>query len=52
MAGCVEGIHRVLVLGLVLKAGSAIEQPPSVGPQYYVIVCSIQVLLEKCSYLQ
>ena len=33
IAGCVEGIHRVLVLGLVLIAGTAIEQAPSVGPR-------------------
>ena len=32
MVGCVEGIHRALVLGLVLTAGTAIEQAPSVGP--------------------
>ena len=32
MAGCVEGIRRALVLGLVLIAGSTIEQTPSVGP--------------------
>ena len=31
MAGCVEGIRRALVLGLVLIAGTAIEQAPSVG---------------------
>ena len=27
-----EGIRRVLVLGLVLIAGTAIEEAPSVGP--------------------
>ena len=32
MAECVEGIRRVLVLGLVLIAGTAIEKAPSVGP--------------------
>ena len=32
MAGGVEGIRRALVLGLVLIAGTAIEQAPSVGP--------------------
>ena len=32
MAGWVEGIRRALVLGLVLIAGTAIEQAPSVGP--------------------
>ena len=31
MAGCVEGIRRALVLGLVLIAGTDIEQAPSVG---------------------
>ena len=31
MAGWVEGIRRALVLGLVLIAGTAIEQAPSVG---------------------
>ena len=28
-----EGIRRALVLGLVLIAGPAIEQAPSVGPR-------------------
>ena len=32
MAGCVEGVRRTLVLGLVLIAGTAIEQAPSVCP--------------------
>ena len=32
MAGWVEGIRRALALGLVLIAGTAIEQAPSVGP--------------------
>ena len=32
MAGCVEGIRRALILGLVLIVGTAIEQAPSVGP--------------------
>ena len=31
MTGWVEGIRRALVLGLVLMAGTAIEQAPSVG---------------------
>ena len=31
-----ECIHRALVLGLVLIAGTAIEQAPSVGP---LLVC-------------
>ena len=35
MAGCMEGIHRALVLGLVLISGTAIEQALSVGPQVY-----------------
>ena len=30
MTGCVEGIRRAPVLGLVLKAGTAIEQAPFV----------------------
>ena len=30
-----EGIRRALVLGLVLFSGTAIEQAPSAGPQYY-----------------
>ena len=34
MAGCVEGIRRALVLGLVLIAGTAIEQASSVGSQH------------------
>ena len=33
MAGCVEVISRVLVLGLVLIAGTIIEQTPSIGPK-------------------
>ena len=32
MAGWLEGIRRALVLGLLLIAGTAIEQAPSVGP--------------------
>ena len=36
MAGCVEGIRRELVLGLVLITGTAIEQAPSVGPHHMV----------------
>ena len=47
-----EGIRRALVIGLVLIVGTVIEQAPTVGPQYCVLVCSIQVLLEKNSYLQ
>ena len=31
-----EGIRRALVLGLVLIAGTAIEQDPSVGPNVVV----------------
>ena len=31
VTGCVEGIRRALVLGLVLIAGTTIEQAPSVG---------------------
>ena len=37
MAGCVEGIRRALVLDLVLIAGTAIEQTPSVGPLGVII---------------
>ena len=38
MAGWVEGIRRALVIGLVLIAGTAIDQAPSVGHQgNYVI---------------
>ena len=33
LLGCVEGIRRALVLGLVLIAGTANEQAPSIGPQ-------------------
>ena len=32
MEGCVEGIRRALFLGLVLIAGTTIEQTHSVGP--------------------
>ena len=38
MAGWVEGIRRALVLGLVLIAGTAIEQAPSVGPPSVVLI--------------
>ena len=41
MAGCVEGIRRGLVLDLVLIAGTAIEQAPSVGHLLYIIIIII-----------
>ena len=31
-----EGFRRALLLGLVLRAGTAIEQAPSVGPLFLV----------------
>ena len=37
IAGWVEGIRRVLVLGLVHIAGTEIEQAPSVGPLYVLL---------------
>ena len=37
--GGMEGIRRALVLGLVLIAGTAIEQAPSVVPPW-MFVCS------------
>ena len=37
-----EGIRRALVLGLVLIAGTAIEQAPSIGPQGHDIIKDIQ----------
>ena len=36
MAGCVEGICRAPVLGLVLIAGTAIKHAPSVGPHHFL----------------
>ena len=47
MAGCVEGIRRALVLGLVLIAGTAIEQSPSVGPPIIIII----ILIRKNNYI-
>ena len=44
MAGWVEGIPKELVLGLVLIAGTAIEQAPSIGPYVFVIIMSIVVI--------
>ena len=38
MAGWVEGIRRALVLGLVLIAGTPIEQAPSIGPLHSLVV--------------
>ena len=38
-----EGIRRALVLGLVLIAGNAIEQAPSVGPMIRSVVKSVKV---------
>ena len=46
MAGCVEGIRRALVLGLVLIAGTAIEYAPSVGPLIRIISTNIILLSE------
>ena len=43
MAGWVEGICRALVLGLVLIAGTAIEQAPSVGPPQPGVCCFIVI---------
>ena len=36
MTGCVEGIRRALVLGLVLITGTAIEEALSVCPFFYL----------------
>ena len=36
-----ESIRRALVLGLVLKAGTAIEQAPSVGPLKHIVPCIV-----------
>ena len=46
LAGCVEGIRRALVLGLVLIAGIAIEQALFVGHQgvHHDILCQILLL--------
>ena len=41
MAGWVEGIRRALVLALVLIAGNAIEQAPSVDPHQMSIIIII-----------
>ena len=43
MTGCVEGIHRTLVLGLVLIAGTAIGQAPSVGPLLALLLSEIML---------
>ena len=45
MAGGVEGSRRALVLGLVLIAGTAIEQTPSVGPQDSIVVVLVIVIV-------
>ena len=45
IAGCVEGIRIALVLGLVLIAGAAIEQAPSVGPILCIIISSMHVCI-------
>ena len=42
MAGCVEGIRRTLVLGLVLISGTGIEQAPSVGSHVMSLPSPIQ----------
>ena len=49
MAGWVEGIRRALVLGLVLIAGTVIEQAPSVGPPG-ILVCS-RFLISVCMFI-
>ena len=36
-----EGIRRTLVLGLVLIAGTTIEQAPSVGTPIFFLACAI-----------
>ena len=46
MAGCVEGIRRALVLGLVLIAGTAIEQVPSVCSRQEPVSCLFDCLLD------
>ena len=46
MAGWVEGIRRALVLGLVLIAGTAIEQAPSVGPPLSFFILFISPLYD------
>ena len=51
MAGCMEGIHRALLLGLVLIAGTAIEHAPSVGSRGLSnaseYVCSVKTIWLK-----
>ena len=42
MAGCVEGSRRALVRGLVLTAGTHIEQTSSVGPLYTSLIHSLE----------
>ena len=44
-----NGIRRALVLGLVLIAGTAIEQAPSVGPIVFDILLLV-ASLKKDSY--
>ena len=45
MAGCVEGIRRALVLGLVLIAGTAIVQAPFIGPHIFVFISPLKKFL-------
>ena len=47
MAGWVEGIRRALILGLVLIAGTAIEQALSVGSQHITLA----IIIMLCSFL-
>ena len=44
-----EGIRRALVLGLVLIAGTTIEQAPSVGPPE-MFICS-SFLISVCMFI-
>ena len=43
MTGWVEGIRRALVLGLVLIAGTAIMQTPSVGPHTELLITNMYI---------
>ena len=57
MAGCVECIRRALVLSLVIISGTAIEQPPFVGPRSVELTfflrhfpCPLRRLIKHITY--
>ena len=52
MVGCVEGICRARVIGLVLIARTAIEQAPSVGPRVFEVSSHFTEKEKKRPYSQ